>query len=170
LTSLSLRKIKFEWHSSHQQAFDKIKKVMATAVNVPLWYSDFCNHFYLYADKSDHPLPIVNKPDKVMRKKQKSSSEYTKSSMLCSDHMNQKTTIKILNIIHLNAFINKLYVLLEVSIKQGFKHQWYSVNLRIAEIWFTILPSKQIGINSKQKSEHYPRIKSQIPHEYNVGN
>jgi hypothetical protein len=31
LTSLTSSKVKFEWHSSHQQAFDKIKKVIGTA-------------------------------------------------------------------------------------------------------------------------------------------
>jgi hypothetical protein len=30
LTSLTSIKVKFEWHSSHQQAFDKIKKVIGT--------------------------------------------------------------------------------------------------------------------------------------------
>jgi hypothetical protein len=30
LISLISKKVKFEWHSSHQQAFDKIKKVIGT--------------------------------------------------------------------------------------------------------------------------------------------
>jgi hypothetical protein len=43
LTSLTSSKVKFEWHSSHQQAFDKIKKVIGT--EVLLCYPDFSKRF-----------------------------------------------------------------------------------------------------------------------------
>jgi hypothetical protein len=65
LTSLTLSKVKFEWHSSHQQAFDKINKVIGT--EVLLCYPDFNKPviFHLYTDASDHQLGAViifNKP------------------------------------------------------------------------------------------------------------
>jgi hypothetical protein len=50
-------KVKFEWHSSHQQAFDKIKKVIGT--EVLLCYPDFNEPFHLYTDASDHQLGAV---------------------------------------------------------------------------------------------------------------
>jgi hypothetical protein len=64
LTSLTSRKVKFEWHSSHQQAFDKIKKVIGT--EVLLCYPDFNkpHSFHLYTDASDHQLEAVIMKDK----------------------------------------------------------------------------------------------------------
>jgi hypothetical protein len=64
LTSLTSSKVKFEWHSSHQQAFDKIKKVIGT--EVLLCYSDFNKPvlFHLYTDASDHQLGEVITQDK----------------------------------------------------------------------------------------------------------
>jgi hypothetical protein len=64
LTSLTSRKVKFEWHSSHQQAFDKIKKVIGT--EVLLCYPDFNKPilFHLYTDASDHHLRAVIMQDK----------------------------------------------------------------------------------------------------------
>jgi hypothetical protein len=64
LTSLTSSKVKFEWHSSHQQAFDKIKKVIET--EVLLCYSDFNKPvlFHLYTDASDHQLGAVIMQDK----------------------------------------------------------------------------------------------------------
>jgi hypothetical protein len=61
LTSLTSSKVKFEWHSSHQQAFDKAKKVIGTEVQVLLYYPDFSNPvlFHLYTDASDHQLGAV---------------------------------------------------------------------------------------------------------------
>jgi hypothetical protein len=41
LTSLKSRKVEFDWHSSHQQAFDKIKKVIGTEIKALLSYADF---------------------------------------------------------------------------------------------------------------------------------
>jgi hypothetical protein len=64
LTSLTSSKVKFEWHSSHQQVFDKIKKVIGT--EVLLCYPDFnkpCS-FHLYTDASDHQLGAVIMQDK----------------------------------------------------------------------------------------------------------
>jgi hypothetical protein len=64
LTSLTSSKVKFEWHLSHQQAFDKIKKVIGT--EVLLFYPDFnkpCS-FHLYTDASDHQLGAVIMQDK----------------------------------------------------------------------------------------------------------
>jgi hypothetical protein len=54
LTSLTSSKVKFEWHSSHQQDFDKIKKVIGT--EVLLCYPDFNKPvlFHLDTDASDH--------------------------------------------------------------------------------------------------------------------
>jgi hypothetical protein len=62
LTSLTSSKVKFEWHSSHQQAFDKIKKVIGT--EVLLCYPDFYKPFHLYTDASDHQLGAVIMQDK----------------------------------------------------------------------------------------------------------
>jgi hypothetical protein len=64
LTSLTSSKVKFEWHSSHQQAFDKIKKVIGT--EVLLYYPDFNKPvlFHLYTDGSDHQLRAVIMQDK----------------------------------------------------------------------------------------------------------
>jgi hypothetical protein len=64
LTSLTSSKVKFEWHSSHQQAFDKIKKVIGT--EVLLCYPDFNKPvlFHLYTDASDHQLGGVIMQDK----------------------------------------------------------------------------------------------------------
>jgi hypothetical protein len=64
LTSLTASKVKFDWHSSHQQAIDKIKKVIGT--EIPLYYPDFNKpvlfHLYIYA--SDHQLGAVIIQDK----------------------------------------------------------------------------------------------------------
>jgi hypothetical protein len=64
LTSLTSSKVKFEWHSSHQQAFDKIKKVIGT--EVLLCYPNFNKPvlFHLYTDASDHRLVAVIMQDK----------------------------------------------------------------------------------------------------------
>jgi hypothetical protein len=62
LTSLTSIKVKFEWHSSHQQAFDKIKKVIGT--EVLLCYPDFNKPFHHYTDESDHQLGAVIMQDK----------------------------------------------------------------------------------------------------------
>jgi hypothetical protein len=62
LTSLTSSKVEFEWHSSHQQAFDKIKKVIGT--EVLLCYPDFNKPFHLYTDASDHQLGAVIMQDK----------------------------------------------------------------------------------------------------------
>jgi hypothetical protein len=64
LTSLTSSKVKFEWHSSHQQAFDKINKVIGT--EVLLCYPDFNKPscFHLYTDSSDHQLGAVIMQDK----------------------------------------------------------------------------------------------------------
>jgi hypothetical protein len=62
LTTITSTKVKFEWHSSHQQAFDKIKKVIGT--EVLLCYPDFNKPFHLYTDASDHQLGVVIMKDK----------------------------------------------------------------------------------------------------------
>jgi hypothetical protein len=62
MTSLTSSKVKFEWHSSHQQAIDKIKKVIGT--EVLLCYPDFSKPFHLYTDASDHQLRAVIMQDK----------------------------------------------------------------------------------------------------------
>jgi hypothetical protein len=62
LTSPTSSKVKFEWHSSHQQAIDKIKKVIRTEVF--LCYPDFNKPFLLYIDASDHQLGAVIMQDK----------------------------------------------------------------------------------------------------------
>jgi hypothetical protein len=62
LTSLASSKVKFEWHSSHQQVFDKIKKVIGT--EVLLCYPDFNKPFHLYTDASYHQLVAVIMQDK----------------------------------------------------------------------------------------------------------
>jgi hypothetical protein len=64
LTSFTSSKVKFEWHSSHQHAFDKIKKVIRTEVF--LCYPDFNKPviFHLCTDASDHQLGAVIMQDK----------------------------------------------------------------------------------------------------------
>jgi hypothetical protein len=64
LTSLTSSKVKFEWHSSHQQAFEKIKKVIGT--EILLCYPDFnkSDTFHLYIAASDHQLGSVIMQDK----------------------------------------------------------------------------------------------------------
>jgi hypothetical protein len=66
LTSLTSSKVKFEWHSSHQQAFNKIKKFIGTEIQVLLCYPDFNKPvlFHLYIDASDHQLGAVIMQDK----------------------------------------------------------------------------------------------------------
>jgi hypothetical protein len=66
LTSLTSSKVKFEWHSSHQQAFDKIKKVIGTEIQVLLCYPDFNKPvlFHLYTHASDHQLGAVIMQDR----------------------------------------------------------------------------------------------------------
>jgi hypothetical protein len=64
LTSLTSTKFKFEWHLSHQQAFDKIKKVIGTEIQVLLCYPDFNNPFHLYTDGSDDQFGAVIMQDK----------------------------------------------------------------------------------------------------------
>jgi RNase H-like domain found in reverse transcriptase len=54
LTSLTSNNVKFEWLPSHQQVFDKIKKVIET--EVLLAYPDFDKPFHIYIDASDHQL------------------------------------------------------------------------------------------------------------------
>jgi hypothetical protein len=82
LTSLTSSKVKFEWHSSHQQAFDKIKKVIGT--EVLLCYPDFNNPvlFHFYTDASDHQLGAVIMQDKkpisfYLRKLNTAQKRYT---------------------------------------------------------------------------------------------
>jgi RNase H-like domain found in reverse transcriptase len=57
LTCLTSSQVKFEWISSHQQAFGKIKKVVGT--EVLLSYPDFNKPFHIYTDASDHQLGAV---------------------------------------------------------------------------------------------------------------
>jgi hypothetical protein len=62
LTSLTSSKVKFEWLPSHQQAFDKIKKVIETEVF--LAYPDIDKPFHIYTDAADHQLGAVIMQDK----------------------------------------------------------------------------------------------------------
>jgi hypothetical protein len=66
LTSLTSSKVKFEWHSSHKQAFDKIKKVIGTEIQVLLCYPQFNQPviFQNNTDASDHQLGAVIMQDK----------------------------------------------------------------------------------------------------------
>jgi hypothetical protein len=59
LTSLISSKVNVKWHSSYQQAFDKIKKVIFT--EVLLCYSDFNKPFHclMIRNASDHQLGAV---------------------------------------------------------------------------------------------------------------
>jgi hypothetical protein len=68
LTSLIPSKVKFEWHSSHQQAFDKNEKGIATEIQVLLCYADF-NRFdsnYAFTETSEHELGAVIKQDRSL--------------------------------------------------------------------------------------------------------
>jgi hypothetical protein len=64
LTIIISRKVKFEWYSSHQQVFDKIKKVIGT--EVLFCYPDFNKPvlFHLNTDESDYLLGSVIIQDK----------------------------------------------------------------------------------------------------------
>jgi hypothetical protein len=82
LTSLTSRKVKFELNSSHQQAFDNIKKVIGT--EVLLCYPDFNKpeYFHPYTDASDHQLGAVIMQDKkpiafYLRKLNTAQKRYT---------------------------------------------------------------------------------------------
>jgi hypothetical protein len=80
LTSLTSSKVKFEWHSSHQQALDKFKKVIGT--EVLLCYPDFNKPFHLHTDASDHQLGAVIMQDKnpiafYLRKLNTAQKRYT---------------------------------------------------------------------------------------------
>jgi RNase H-like domain found in reverse transcriptase len=62
LTSLTSSNVKFEWLTNHQQAFEKIKKVIET--EVLLAYPRFDKPFHIYTDASDHQLGEVIMQDK----------------------------------------------------------------------------------------------------------
>ena len=62
LNSLTSSKVKFEWLSTHQQAFERIKKGIGT--EVLLSYPDFNKPFQIYTDESDHQLGAVIMQDK----------------------------------------------------------------------------------------------------------
>ena len=62
MTSLTSSKVKFEWLSTHQQAFDKLKKVIGH--EVLLSYPDFNKSFQIYVDASDHQMAAVIMQDK----------------------------------------------------------------------------------------------------------
>jgi hypothetical protein len=62
LTSLTSSKVKFEWNSSLQQAFEKIKKVIRT--EVLLCYPNFNKPIHLHTDALDHQLGAVIIQDK----------------------------------------------------------------------------------------------------------
>jgi arsenate reductase-like glutaredoxin family protein len=64
LTSLTSSKVKFDWLSNHQLAFDKIKKVIET--EVLLSYPDFDKLFHIYTDASDHQLSAFIMKDKKL--------------------------------------------------------------------------------------------------------
>jgi hypothetical protein len=66
LTSLTSNKVKFEWLSSYQQAFNKVKKVIGTEIQVLLCNPDFNKPhiFHRYTDTSDHQLGAVIMQDK----------------------------------------------------------------------------------------------------------
>ena len=62
LTSLISSNVKFVWLPSHQQAFDKIKKVIET--EVLLANPDFDKPFHIYTDASNHQLGAIIMQDK----------------------------------------------------------------------------------------------------------
>jgi RNase H-like domain found in reverse transcriptase len=62
LTSLTSGNVKFEWLPSHQQVFDKIKKLIE--IQVLLAYPDFNKPFHIYTDASDHQQCAVVMQDK----------------------------------------------------------------------------------------------------------
>jgi hypothetical protein len=62
LTSLTSIKVKFEWHSSYQQPFAKIKKLFR--IEVLVCYPNFNKQFHLYTDTSDLQLGAVIMQDK----------------------------------------------------------------------------------------------------------
>jgi hypothetical protein len=68
LNSFTSSKVKFEWRSSHQHAFDKIKKVIETEIQVLLCYPDFKKQvsFHIYID-ADHQLGAVIMQDKQQK-------------------------------------------------------------------------------------------------------
>jgi hypothetical protein len=67
LTSLTSIKIKFEWHSPLQQAFDKMIRKKVIGTEVLLCYPDFNKPNHLDTDASDHQLGSVIMQDKKPR-------------------------------------------------------------------------------------------------------
>jgi hypothetical protein len=49
---------------THQRAFDKIKKLIGTEIQVLLCYPDFDKPFHIHIDASDHQLGAVIMQDK----------------------------------------------------------------------------------------------------------
>jgi hypothetical protein len=64
LNSLTSSKVKFGWHSSHQQAFEKVKKVIGTEVIICYPDSIKAVLFYLYTVTSDHQFGGIIMQDK----------------------------------------------------------------------------------------------------------
>jgi hypothetical protein len=56
--------VKFEWHSSHQQAFEKIKIIIGTEVLLCSSIQTNNKPFHLYTDSSDYQLATVIMQDK----------------------------------------------------------------------------------------------------------
>jgi hypothetical protein len=89
LTSITSSKVQFEWHSSHQQAFDKIKSIIGTIENeVLLCYPDFNKSglFHLYTDSSDHHLGAVIMQDKKQKNYSLSFAKAQYSSKAVYNH------------------------------------------------------------------------------------
>ena len=57
LTAVTSNKVKFKWTDTEQQAFDKIKQIVAC--NILLIYPDFNERFDIYTDASDFQLGVV---------------------------------------------------------------------------------------------------------------
>jgi hypothetical protein len=66
LISLTSSKVKLEWNSFHQHAFNKIKNVIGNEIQVLLYYPGFNKNvlFHIYTDASDHQLGAVIMKDK----------------------------------------------------------------------------------------------------------
>jgi RNase H-like domain found in reverse transcriptase len=100
LTSLTSSNVKFEWLTSHQQASDKIKKVIET--EVLLAYPDLDKPFHIYTDASDHQLGAVIMQDEkpislYSRKRNAAQRRYTSTELeLLSTIKTCKEYIKIL--------------------------------------------------------------------------
>jgi hypothetical protein len=94
LTSLTSSKVKFEWDSSHHQAFEKFRKSLELISCLILCHPDLnnCTIFHLYTDASDHRLGAVimqdKKPIAFYSRKLNTAQELLSAIETCKEYKN----------------------------------------------------------------------------------